>query len=222
MLGDSITTDHISPAGSIKKDSPAGQVPHGAGRPACRLQLTTGRGAATTKVMMRGTFANIRLRNLLAPGTEGGYTTYQPARRRDDDLRRGHEVQQAGVPLIILAGKSADRDPHETGRRRARGCWVSPWSLPRASSGSTAATWSTWACCRCSSRAARRRRRSGSPASEQFDDHWDRDRTSAGRARAGPGPVAIASSNSRPCPESTRLKSIVALPPRRHPALRAA
>src|SRR5439155_15911259 len=76
-LGDSVTTDHISPAGSIKKDSPAGQwlIDHGV-TPAAFNSYGARRG--NHEVMMRGTFANVRLRNLLAPGTEGGWTTCQP------------------------------------------------------------------------------------------------------------------------------------------------
>ena len=78
LLGDSITTDHISPAGSIKKDSPAGKylMEHGV-QPTDFNSYGARRG--NHEVMMRGTFANVRLRNQLAPGTEGGWTTYQPA-----------------------------------------------------------------------------------------------------------------------------------------------
>ena len=93
VLGDSITTDHISPAGSIKADSPAGRylIEHGV-QPKDFNSYGARRG--NHEVMMRGTFANVRLRNQLAPGTEGGYTTYlgaptwrrrRPARTR---LRR--------------------------------------------------------------------------------------------------------------------------------------
>src|SRR5262245_1098602 len=75
LLGDSITTDHISPAGSIKADSPAGKylIAHGV-QP--RDFNSYGARRGNHEVMMRGTFANVRLRNLLAPGTEGGVTTY--------------------------------------------------------------------------------------------------------------------------------------------------
>ena len=77
LLGDSITTDHISPAGSIKKDSPAGKylIAHGV-QPSDFNSYGARRG--NHEVMMRGTFANVRLRNQLAPGTEGGWTTHQP------------------------------------------------------------------------------------------------------------------------------------------------
>jgi aconitate hydratase len=104
VLGDSITTDHISPAGSIRKDSPAGQylIAHGV-QPTDFNSYGARRG--NHEVMMRGTFANIRLRNQLAPGTEGGWTTYQP----DGDVMTIYDAamkyKAAGVPLIILAGK---------------------------------------------------------------------------------------------------------------------
>ena len=79
LLGDSITTDHISPAGSIKKDSPAGRylIAHGV-EP--RDFNSYGARRGNHEVMMRGTFANVRLRNLLAPGTEGGWTTLSARR----------------------------------------------------------------------------------------------------------------------------------------------
>jgi aconitate hydratase len=104
VLGDSITTDHISPAGSIKKDSPAGKylIEHGV-KPADFNSYGARRG--NHEVMMRGTFANTRLKNLLAPGTEGGWTTYQP----DGDVMTIYDAAMkykgAGVPLVVLAGK---------------------------------------------------------------------------------------------------------------------
>ena len=104
LLGDSITTDHISPAGSIKKDSPAGQylIAHGV-EP--RDFNSYGARRGNHEVMMRGTFANVRLRNQLAPGTEGGWTTYQP----DGDVMTIYDAammyKDAGVPLLVLAGK---------------------------------------------------------------------------------------------------------------------
>jgi len=104
VLGDSITTDHISPAGSIKKDSPAGQylMAHGV-QPSDFNSYGARRG--NHEVMMRGTFANIRLRNQLAPGTEGGWTTYQPAGDVMTIYDAAMMYKRAGVPLIILAGK---------------------------------------------------------------------------------------------------------------------
>jgi len=104
LLGDSITTDHISPAGAIKADSPAGKylVDQGV---AVRDFNSYGARRGNHEVMMRGTFANVRLRNQLAPGTEGGWTMYLP----DGDLMSIYEASKryraAGVPLVVLAGK---------------------------------------------------------------------------------------------------------------------
>ena len=87
VLGDSITTDHISPAGSIKADSPAGRylIEHGV---SVADFNSYGARRGNDEVMVRGTFANIRLRNRLAPGTEGGLDPPPARRRADDDLRR--------------------------------------------------------------------------------------------------------------------------------------
>jgi aconitate hydratase len=109
MVGDSVTTDHISPAGSIKKDSPAGRylMDHGVGV----LDFNSyGSRRGNDRVMTRGTFANIRLRNLLAPGTEGGVTRYlgNPGEFGEEIMSiydASQRYQEAGVPLIILAGK---------------------------------------------------------------------------------------------------------------------
>ena len=104
LLGDSITTDHISPAGSIKKDSPAGKylMAHGV-QPADFNSYGARRG--NHEVMMRGTFANVRLRNQLAPGTEGGWTTYQPGGDVMTIYDAAMTYKEAGIPLVILAGK---------------------------------------------------------------------------------------------------------------------
>jgi aconitate hydratase len=104
ILGDSITTDHISPAGSIKKDSPAGKYLMAHGVQAADFN-SYGARRGNHEVMMRGTFANIRLRNLLAPGTEGGWTTYQPAGEVMPIYDAAMKYKDAGVPLIIVAGK---------------------------------------------------------------------------------------------------------------------
>jgi aconitate hydratase len=104
LLGDSITTDHISPAGSIKKDSPAGKylIAHGV-EP--RDFNSYGARRGNHEVMMRGTFANVRLRNQLAPGTEGGWTAYQPAGEVMTIYDAAMKYKDAGVPLLIIAGK---------------------------------------------------------------------------------------------------------------------
>ena len=93
-LGDSVTTDHISPAGAIKKDTPAGQylIDHGVERKAFN---SYGSRRGNHEVMMRGTFANVRLRNQLAPGTEGGYT--KKDRTGAVHLRRRHGVRRRGA-----------------------------------------------------------------------------------------------------------------------------
>jgi len=104
VLGDSITTDHISPAGSIKVDGPAGRylIEHGV-KPADFNSYGSRRG--NHEVMVRGTFANIRLRNKLAPGTEGGWTRYLPTNEVMSIFDASVKYQAEGTPLIILAGK---------------------------------------------------------------------------------------------------------------------
>jgi aconitate hydratase len=104
LLGDSVTTDHISPAGAIKPDSPAGKYleAHGVA-PGDFNSLGSRRG--NHEVMMRGTFANIRLRNRLAPGTEGGVTVHQPGGEQMSIFDAAQRYAADGVPLVILAGK---------------------------------------------------------------------------------------------------------------------
>jgi aconitate hydratase len=104
MLGDSVTTDHISPAGSIKKDSPAGRylTEHGVA-PADFNSYGSRRG--NHEVMIRGTFANIRLRNKLAPGTEGGVTRHLPDGEQMAIYDAAQKYATEGVPLVVLAGK---------------------------------------------------------------------------------------------------------------------
>jgi len=103
MLGDSITTDHISPAGSIAADSPAGQwlVAQGVA-PSDFNSYGSRRG--NHEVMLRGTFANVRLRNQLAPGTEGGWTRFQPGGEEITIHEASTRYLAEGVPLVILAG----------------------------------------------------------------------------------------------------------------------
>jgi aconitate hydratase len=103
LLGDSITTDHISPAGAIKPDSPAGQylVDHGV-KPADFNSYGSRRG--NHEVMMRGTFANIRIRNEMAPGTEGGFTTYIPTNEVMSIYDAAMRYQQEELPLVVIAG----------------------------------------------------------------------------------------------------------------------
>ena len=103
-LGDSVTTDHISPAGSIKADSPAGKYLQEKGvSPGDFNSYGSRRG--NHEIMMRGTFANIRLRNKMAPGTEGGFTRMQPADTETTIFEAAMQYQADSVPTIILAGK---------------------------------------------------------------------------------------------------------------------
>ncbi len=104
MFGDSITTDHISPAGSIGKSSPAGSylIAHGVD-PADFNSYGARRG--NHEIMMRGTFANVRIKNRLVPGVEGGLTTHFPSRDRLSIYDAAMRYQAAGVPTIVLAGK---------------------------------------------------------------------------------------------------------------------
>jgi len=104
LLGDSITTDHISPAGSIKLDSPAGSY-------LVRRQVgvqdfnSYGTRRGNHEVMMRGTFANIRIRNELAPGTEGGITRHMPDGEEMPIFDAAMKYAEEGVPLVVIAGK---------------------------------------------------------------------------------------------------------------------
>ncbi|WP_117214618.1 aconitate hydratase AcnA [Allorhizocola rhizosphaerae] len=103
-LGDSVTTDHISPAGSIKPDSPAGKylTEHGVARTDFN---SYGSRRGNHEVMIRGTFANIRLRNQLVPGVEGGFTLNHLSGEQEPIYDASQAYQAAGVPLVILAGK---------------------------------------------------------------------------------------------------------------------
>ena len=104
VLGDSITTDHISPAGSIKKDGPAGRwlVAHGV-EPRDFNSYGSRRG--DDDVMVRGTFANVRIKNRLAPGTEGGVTTYLPTGEVMSIYDASVQYQASKTPLVVIAGK---------------------------------------------------------------------------------------------------------------------
>jgi len=104
FLGDSITTDHISPAGRIPASSPAGQwlTAHGVEQ---KDFNSYGSRRGHDEVMVRGTFANVRIRNRLAPGTEGGFTTYLPTDEVMTVFDAATRYRQQGVPLMVLAGK---------------------------------------------------------------------------------------------------------------------
>ena len=218
MLGDSVTTDHISPAGSIKADGPAGRwlLEHGV-EPADFNSYGARRG--NHEVMVRGTFANIRLRNRLAPGTEGGVTRHLPSGEELSIYDASMRYAAEGVPLVILAGKEygsgSSRDWAAKGtallgvravlaesferihRSNLIGMGVLPLQFDAGESVGVA---------RPRGHGVVRRRRAGRP----------------GRGRALPhrSPSAPTAASSGRCshrhPEGSRL-----LPPRRHPAVRA-
>ncbi|MDY6983294.1 MAG: aconitate hydratase AcnA, partial [Pseudomonadota bacterium] len=104
LLGDSVTTDHISPAGSIKKDSPAGRylIEQGV---AFEDFNSYGSRRGNHEVMMRGTFANVRLRNLLVPGSEGGVTKYIPSGEQMSIFDASVRYRNEGTPLLVIAGR---------------------------------------------------------------------------------------------------------------------
>jgi aconitate hydratase len=104
MVGDSVTTDHISPAGAIKPDSPAGKylVEHGVER---KDFNSYGSRRGNHEVMVRGTFANVRLRNLLVQGSEGTWTVHLPSGEETTIYDASKRYLAEGVPLIVIAGK---------------------------------------------------------------------------------------------------------------------
>jgi aconitate hydratase len=104
LVGDSVTTDHISPAGSIGLTTPAGRylTDHGVAREDFN---SYGARRGNHEVMMRGTFANVRLRNLLAPGTEGGVTLHLPDGEQTSIYEAAMQYAEEGVPLVVLAGR---------------------------------------------------------------------------------------------------------------------
>ena len=104
IFGDSVTTDHISPAGSIKANSPAGKylIENGV-KPEDFNSYGSRRG--NDRVMTRGTFANVRIKNLMVPGVEGGVTIHQPSGERMSIYDAAMRYQKEGVPLVIFAGQ---------------------------------------------------------------------------------------------------------------------
>ena len=120
VLGDSVTTDHISPAGAIRPDSPAGHYleEHGVARADFN---SYGARRGNHEVMIRGTFANVRLRNLLVPGSEGTWTVHLPSGEEMTIFDAAQRYLAEGTPLIVIAGKEygsgSSRDWAAKGRR---------------------------------------------------------------------------------------------------------
>ena len=152
VFGDSITTDHISPAGAIKPDSPAGRylLEHQVSRAEFN---SYGARRGNHEVMMRGTFANIRIRNRMLDNVEGGFTRYAPTGEVMPiyDAAMALQARRTGRWSSSPARNMAPA-ARATGPPRARCCSACARSSPRASSASTARTSSAWACCRCNSR----------------------------------------------------------------------
>ena len=125
VLGDSVTTDHISPAGNIAKDSPAGQYLMSLGvKPGDFNSYGARRG--NHEVMVRGTLANIRLRNQMAPGTEGGWTTHVPSGEQMFIYDASVRYQKDGIAAADHRGQGIrHRVRRAIGRPRARCCWAS-------------------------------------------------------------------------------------------------
>ena len=123
VLGDSITTDHISPAGSIRKTSPAGV--YLLERQVTQLNFNSyGARRGNHEVMMRGTFANIRIRNEMLQNVEGGYTRHLPAASRCRSTMRRCAIRRRACRWSCSAARSTAPAPPATGRRRGRSCWV--------------------------------------------------------------------------------------------------
>jgi aconitate hydratase len=104
VLGDSVTTDHISPAGDIAEKSPAGRYLLSRGVPRADFN-SYGSRRGNDRVMVRGTFANIRLKNLMVPGVEGGVTVHQPSGERMDIYDAAERYRREQTPLVVIAGK---------------------------------------------------------------------------------------------------------------------
>ena len=120
LLGDSVTTDHIS-AGAIPEDYPAGRYLKERG---VELKTLTPMARGVHEVMMRGTFANVRLRNLLVPGIEGGFTKYHPSGETMYIYDASMQYQASNTPLVVIGGKEYGTGSSRTGRK-APHYWVS-------------------------------------------------------------------------------------------------
>ena len=216
VLGDSVTTDHISPAGSIPAWSPAGKWLQEHGVTPVEFN-SYGARRGHHEVMMRGTFGNIRLRNALAE--QGGSVHDAPAvGRRDVHLRRGDALSAEGVPLIILAG-------HEYGSGSSRD-WAAKGPallgvravLAESTSASTAPTWWAWASCRSSSCPARTPRRSASPAARSSTSSVWPTASARGAQVASPSATAGRERSHRRHRPARRSDRGRLLPAGRHPA----
>ncbi len=144
ILGDSITTDHISPIGNIKAGGPAGLYlsGHGVRQPDFN---NYGSRRMNHEVMVRGAFANVRLRNQMVPGAEGGVTKHQPDGREMPIFDAAMAYAQEGVPLLVFAGEEyGTGSARDWAAKGTRLLGVRAVIAPKASSAFTAATWWAW------------------------------------------------------------------------------
>jgi len=183
LLGDSVTTDHISPAGDIAEASPAGRYlkSRGVSKPHFN---SYGSRRGNDRVMVRGTFANIRLKNLMLPGVEGGLTVHAPSGERLDIFDAAERYRAEGIPLVVIAGREygsgSSRDWAAKGALLLGVRAVLAQSYERIH---PAISWA-WACSRFSSRMARAARATVSPAaSRSISPNW---RARFGRAARSP------------------------------------
>ena len=199
LLGDSVTTDHISPAGAIKRDSPAGQLPAASTASQPRDFNSYGARRGNHEVMMRGTFANIRLRNQLAPGHRGRrarctcpsgeqMTIYDAAMRYARGGRAAGRARGQGVRLGLVARLGGEG---HAAARRARGDRRELRAHPPL------ATSSAWACCRCSSPTARAAQSLGLTGEEVFAIDGIADAVAASRRQGRRATVACAPARRR-------------------------
>ncbi len=171
---DSITTDHISPAGDIKAASPAGKYLNSRGVEKVDFN-SYGARRGHHEVMMRGTFANIRIKNQMVPGVEGGVTKHYPSGEQMPIYDAAMKYAATGTRSSSSRAANTAPAPRATGRPRAPSSWASGRSSPRASSVSIARTSSAWASSRCSSRKTRTGRRWVSPATSRSPSRgWPR------------------------------------------------
>lgn len=149
VFADSITTDHISPAGSIKPDSPAGKYLQENGV-AVNDFNSYGSRRGNHEVMMRGTFANIRIKNQMLDNVEGGYTIHVPSGEQMSIYDAAMKYQKENTPLVVLAGKEYGTAQVVTGQQKAQPYWAYERSSLKVMSVFTAPTLSVWECCHCS------------------------------------------------------------------------
>ena len=150
-LGDSVTTDHISPAGSFPADGPAGLylMQNGVSK---KDFNSFGSRRGNHEVMMRGTFANVRIRNEIAQGKEGGYTTYFPSNEVESVFDAAMKYKADGTNLVVLAGTQYGTGSSRDWAAKEPSYWVSKRSSQNHLSVSTEATWWEWVYCLCASK----------------------------------------------------------------------